>query len=122
MIRIRMRWEENAEKLAARLSEILAPMGILPVISRSQVILDNSLAGGSMNVNKVAQLAAKALLDLGIRFRGITSSGSEIIIEDEKPEGGERCGPSFFICPHCGFITPYEEEYWNHVRIHYIGF
>ncbi|MEM0223799.1 MAG: C2H2-type zinc finger protein [Thermofilum sp.] len=97
-------------------------MGIMPVINRSQVILDDSFAGGSLDVNGIAKLTARMLLDLGIRFRGITSSESEVVVEDEgSGEGGSR-GPSFFICPHCGFITPYEEEYWNHVRIHYIGF
>jgi len=40
LVRIRLRWEWNAERLAAKLLETLAPTGILPVINRSQVILD----------------------------------------------------------------------------------
>lgn len=117
-----MRWERNAEKLAARLSEMLALRGIIPIINRSQVILDDSLADTSLSMDEAIRLAARALLDLGIRFRGIASSGSEIVVEDEEPSRGEERGLSFFICPHCGFVTLYEEEHWNHVRIHYIGF
>jgi hypothetical protein len=97
-------------------------MGILPVINRSQVILDDDLADESPSIEEIIGLAARTLSELGIRFYGITSSGREIIIEDEKLEKRGNREPGFFICPHCGFITPYEEEYWNHLKIHYIGF
>jgi len=97
-------------------------MGILPVINRSQVILDDDLADRSLRIEEVIELAARTLSELGIRFRGISASDREIIIEDEEPKRRRSCGPGFFICPHCGFITPYEEEYWNHLKIHYIGF
>lgn len=122
MIRIRLRWEENAEKLAARLSEILAPMGIMPVLNRSCVILDDSMANTNLAIGEAARLAARTLLDLGIGFRKISSSENEIVVEDLEPRGSGKRGPRLFICPHCGFITPYEEEYWNHVKIHYLGF
>jgi len=67
-------------------------------------------------------LLFKALSEAGIKFNSIHNSRNEIIIDDEKPEEGERSEARFFVCPHCGFVTPYEEEYWNHVKIHYIGF
>ncbi|RLE67453.1 MAG: C2H2-type zinc finger protein, partial [Thermoprotei archaeon] len=40
---------------------------------------------------------------------------------DQKPTR-RYAEPKLFTCPHCGFVTPYEEEYWNHIKIHYIGF
>jgi hypothetical protein len=97
-------------------------MGILPVINRSQVILDDDLANRSPSIEEIVEIIARALSELGIGFRGITASDREIMIEDGEPERKGSRGPGFFICPHCGFITPYEEEYWNHLKIHYIGF
>ena len=31
-----------------------------------------------------------------------------------------RPADSMFSCPHCGFVTSYEEEYNVHKRIHYL--
>jgi|YelNatPaOPRAMG01_1025707.scaffolds.fasta_scaffold03587_2 hypothetical protein len=97
-------------------------MGILPVINRSQVILDDDLANRSPSIDEIIEITTRALSELGIGFRGITASDREVIVKDEEPERRGGRGPGFFICPHCGFITPYEEEYWNHLKIHYIGF
>jgi len=33
-----------------------------------------------------------------------------------KPKAPER----MFSCPHCGFLTQYEVEHNNHVKIHYL--
>ena len=122
MIKIKMNWEQNAARLAAKLCEKLVTRAILPVLSRAQVIVDDSSAQRPLTIREMIPLLFKALSEAGIKFNSIHNSRNEIIIDDEKPEEGERPEARFFVCPHCGFVTPYEEEYWNHVKIHYIGF
>ncbi|MXX20492.1 MAG: C2H2-type zinc finger protein [Cenarchaeum sp. SB0665_bin_23] len=34
-------------------------------------------------------------------------------------ERDTRKDPGMFSCPHCGFLTKYEEEYQTHIKIHY---
>lgn len=43
----------------------------------------------------------------------VKSISGKTIERDSLPE-------SMFSCPHCGFLTQYEEEYHNHVKIHYL--
>lgn len=38
----------------------------------------------------------------------------KVIEPESRPNQG------LFSCPHCGFITPYEVEHVNHMKIHYI--
>ena len=122
MIRIRLNWEKNASRLAAKLAEKLAERAILPFLNRSQIVLDDTSADQPLSLQEAYRLAAEALTEAGIKSRSISISGEEIVIDDEKPEAGEEPPVKLYICPHCGFVTPYEEEYWNHLKIHYVGF
>ena len=122
MIRIKLNWEKNAAKLAARLCEKLVMREIIPVLNRSQIILDDSSSHNPLTPEEARQLTMSALSEARIKFRSISNSRNEIFVDDEKPEPDKELEARFFICPHCGFITPYEEEYWNHLKIHYVGF
>lgn len=44
----------------------------------------------------------------------IRSISGKTIERDPKPD------PGMFSCPHCGFLTKYEEEYHSHTKIHYL--
>jgi len=35
-------------------------------------------------------------------------------------ERKSRQTASMFSCPHCGYVTQYEVDYNNHVKIHYL--
>lgn len=123
MIRIRLNWERNAVKLAARLMEKLAAKSIITVIKGNEVVLDDSSAIRRLQPRDLHELLAKSLREAGVGYESILVSGrDEIRISDLKPNEGEQMKLKIFVCPHCGFVTPYEEEYWNHVKIHYIGF
>jgi len=103
--------------------EKLAAKAIITVIKRSEVILDDSSAIGKLQLRDLHRLLAESLREAGISYESILiSGGDEIRISDLKPNEDEGMKPKIFICPHCGFVTPYEEEYWNHVKIHYVGF
>ena len=121
MIRIRLNWEENATKLAASLMESLIERAIIPILKNKEIILDDSSAMKKLKTGELYDLLIKSLREGGISYENITLSEEEIIVNDLKPREG-KTEPKIYICPHCGFITPYEEEFWNHVKIHYLGF
>ncbi len=41
-------------------------------------------------------------------------------IAGKRLERSSKSDPGMFSCPHCGFLTKYEEEYHIHTRIHYL--
>ncbi len=105
-----------------KLAEKLVTRAILPVLNKSQVILDDSSAHEPMSIREAYSLTLKAASEAGIKIRGISSSGDVIVIDDEKSLVEKEPKVKLYVCPHCGFVTPYEEEYWNHLKIHYVGF
>jgi len=122
LIKIRLRWEENAVKLAARLCEKLVMRGVMPLLRGSQIILDDSSSNSPLTTSEVLMATLRSLSESGIHFDKYSVRGEEILIEDREPSPHEKRGPKLFICPHCGFVTPYEEEYWVHLKVHYVGF
>ena len=43
-------------------------------------------------------------------------SGKTIQRDSAAPKEGD----GMFVCTHCGFVTRYDVEYQNHVKIHYL--
>ena len=101
--------------------ERLAPLAIMPVIKHSEIVLDDTSAAEKPQLNQLYNLIPTLLRESGISYRSIWVFRDRIEVDDRKP-ARLSAEPELFICPHCGFVTPYEEEYWNHVKIHYIGF
>ena len=44
----------------------------------------------------------------------IKATSGKVIKPESRPNQG------MFACPHCGFLTQYEEEHYIHMRIHYL--
>ncbi len=44
----------------------------------------------------------------------IKSTTGKVIEKESRPN------PGMFSCPHCGFLTQYEEEYHVHTKAHYL--
>ena len=122
MIRIRLRWEENAVKLAARLCEKLAANAVIPILNRSQIILDDTSALVPPKINEIYRRIMMFRSEAKGNVGKMSGAEDEVGIEDEKPRKEEHHPAKFFVCPHCGYITPYEEEYWVHLKTHYLGF
>ena len=101
--------------------EKLAPLAIIPVIKHSEIVLDDTSAIERLRPIQLYNLILRLLRESGINYRGIRVSKDRIEVDDQKPTR-RYAEPKLFTCPHCGFVTPYEEEYWNHIKIHYIGF
>ncbi len=123
MIRVRVGLEEAATRLASHLAEELAPRGIMPVIKGGTVILDDSSSATTLSIEECAEMVRRAAVKAGIRYRSLLIKGEELILVGGELRPREREeAPKLFTCPHCSFITPYEEEYWVHLKTHYVGF
>lgn len=44
----------------------------------------------------------------------IKATTGKVILPESRPNQG------LYSCPHCGFLTPYEVEHVNHMKIHYL--
>ncbi len=123
VIKVRVGGEKGAVQLASYLAEELAPRGIMPIIKGGTVILDDSSSGSSLSPEECADMVRRAAEKAGMRYRAILIRDDEVVIVGgELGPVAEEGRPRLFICPHCSFITPYEEEYWVHLKIHYAGF
>jgi len=118
---VRLNLEENAVKLAGSLCEKLIEKSIIPVINGSTIILDDSSAGFKLSLEEALSVIRSSLIELRLRYRSIAAIGDEIRIDDEGMGKPFEEKEPFLICPHCGFITLYEEEYWIHLKSHYLG-
>jgi len=94
----------------------------MPLLKDSQIVIDDTSSNPPLTISEVMILTLRSLSEAGINFEKYSVAGEEISIEDEEPSPHSKRGPKLFICPHCGFVTPYEEEYWVHLKIHYVGF
>ena len=54
---------------------------------------------------------------------GVISNGNNVIIKSingKKIERKAKPVGEMFSCAHCGHVTRYEVEHFNHVKIHYL--
>jgi len=105
--------------LAAYISENVPAVS---AIKTSSIVLDplteNALDANEVSVHVKEFLNRKELSkDFLVKVSGekitiVSVSGREVKVE--KKETG------LLVCPHCGKVTPYEEEMNVHVRTHYL--
>lgn len=50
----------------------------------------------------------------------VKSVSGKVIQREERAARGSDGADGMFLCTHCGFVTQYEVDYLNHVKIHYI--
>jgi len=94
----------------------------MPVIKDNIIILDDRLARDKPSMHDILPIIKESLAKAGISYDRIFVRGAELMIDDGKPSKSMLVKPRVFKCPHCGFVTTSEEEYWNHLKCHYVGF
>jgi len=94
----------------------------MPVIKDNVIMLDDELARHKPSIHDILSIIEDSLTKAGISYDKISVEGAELIIDDRKPSKKMLVEPKLFTCPHCGFVTVSEEEYWNHLKCHYLGF
>ena len=54
---------------------------------------------------------------------GVISNGENVVIKSifgKKIERSAKPVGEMFSCAHCGHVTRYEVEHYNHIKIHYL--
>ncbi|HDD56439.1 MAG TPA: hypothetical protein ENG18_00270 [Nitrososphaeria archaeon] len=95
----------------------------MPVIKDNVIILDDELAKHKPSIHDILSIIRESLTKAGISYNRILVREVELIIDDEESSKKMVIEPkTIFTCPHCGFVTTNEEEYWIHLKCHYVGF
>ncbi|MFQ5920577.1 MAG: hypothetical protein ACE5JV_01000 [Nitrososphaerales archaeon] len=108
-------------ELAAYISERTK---VVALMKSDEIVLD-SLTDDVADVNDVSQhvTAFLAMKDLSKDFL-VKVKGKKIIIVSISGRKVTRTDKDLELleCPHCGMLSPYEEEMSVHLKAHYIGF
>jgi len=107
-------------ELAAYLSEkVLA----VPAIKANSIVLDPLEEDSSFAIDEVSLyvrmfLARKKLL----HDFAVTADDEKIVVKavSERKIDVKNVDSGLLVCPHCGLVTPYEEEMNVHIKAHYL--
>jgi len=107
-------------ELAAYLSE---KVPAVPAIKTKSIVLDPLEEDSSFTINEVSLyvrmfLARKDLLN----DFAVTVDDEKITVKtvSERKIDVKKVDSGLLVCPHCGKVTPYEEEMNVHVKAHYL--
>ncbi len=121
-------------ELALRLSERLVGIGGLALPKSGSVAIDLSWTPYDVTPSELLSLVRSVLEEMGI------DAGCEVVLGSDRIEvrvrdaaavreglmrsgalRRQKSGEVLHQCPHCGYVTPYEELLREHLKIHYIG-
>ncbi|MEM2700547.1 MAG: C2H2-type zinc finger protein [Nitrososphaerota archaeon] len=121
-------------EFATRLTERLVDVGGMALPKSGSVAIDLSWTSREVSAQELLRLLRSVLEELGI------AEGCEVVLDEDRLvvrakdrdavlEGLRRsgalrrpqAGSGLHQCPHCGYVTPYEELLREHLKIHYIG-
>lgn len=106
-------------ELAAYLAEKIA---VVPAIKTDTIVLDQ-LTESVLDANDVSKYIMNFLAEKGLSKDFIVNVVGEkitVVSLSERKVRVERTDSGLLVCPHCGKVTPYEEEMNVHVRAHYL--
>ena len=99
-------------------------IGAIPSIKLHEFMLSSIEDDGVIDKKEVISAIKEFLESIGEgRNFAVISKEEVIMIKSIYGKSIERDAPktaSLYSCSHCGFVTQYEVEYNNHVKIHYL--
>jgi len=99
-------------------------IGAIPSIKTHEFVLSPIEEGDVINNSDVITAIKEFLDSIGEARNYAVISKEEVIfiksIYGKTIERESKQTASMFSCTHCGFVTQYEVEYNNHVKIHYL--
>ena len=99
-------------------------IGAIPALKIHEFMLSPIEDGEIIDTKEVITAIKEFLESIGESRNFAVISREEVIliksIYGKTIERELRHLPSMFCCTHCGFVTQYEVEYNNHVKIHYL--
>jgi len=99
-------------------------IGAIPALKIHEFMLSPIEEGDVINNSEVITAIKEFLDSIGEgRNFAVISKDQVILIKSiygKTIERKSRQTASMFSCPHCGYVTQYEVDYNNHVKIHYL--
>lgn len=99
-------------------------IGAIPALKIHEFMLSPIEDGEIIDTKEVVTAIKEFLESIGEHRNFAVISREEVIliksIYGKTIERESMHLPSMFCCTHCGFVTQYEVEYNNHVKIHYL--
>jgi len=99
-------------------------IGAIPSLKIHEFMLSPIEEGDVIDNSEVITAIKEFLDSIGEARNFAVISKEEVIliksIYGKTIERKSRQTASMFSCPHCGYVTQYEVDYNNHVKIHYL--
>lgn len=99
-------------------------IGAIPALKIHEFMLSPIEEEDVIDTSEVITAIKEFLDSIGeVRNFAVISKEEVILIKSiygKTIERKSRQTASMFSCTHCGFVTQYEVEYNNHVKIHYL--
>ena len=96
----------------------------MPAMKFHQFVLAPIIDDEPVNQALVITAIKEFLESIGEKHNfGVISNGENVIIKSisgKKIEREAKPVGEMFSCAHCGHVTRYEVEHFNHVKIHYL--
>ncbi len=99
-------------------------VGALPALKLHEFVLAPIEESEIISPAEVVTAIKEYLESIGeIRNFAVITQGNIIVVKSitgKQIERETKNVEEMFTCTHCGYVTQYEIEYQNHVKIHYI--
>ena len=97
-------------------------IGAIPTMKLHEFML-SPIGGERLELEKIVKAVKEFFASIGETANyGVLPKGDIIVIKSlhEGPPQKPRTPDSMFACTHCGYVTPYEVLWQNHMKIHYL--
>lgn len=97
-------------------------IGAIPTIKLHEFML-SPLGNERLDMDRIVKAVREFFASIGETANyGVLTKNNLIMIKSvhEKPTQKTRPTESMFACTHCGYVTPYEVLWQNHMKIHYL--
>ena len=113
--------ESILHELAIYVSDQVAAV---PAMKFHKFVLAPIMDDEEVNRDEVITSVKEFLESIGEKHNfGVISNGDNVVIKSisgKKIERSAKPAGEMFSCAHCGHVTRYEVEHFNHVKIHYL--
>ncbi len=96
-------------------------LGAIPSMKIHEFML-SPIGSETLEMDRVVKAVKEFFASIGETANyGVLPKGDVILIKSltDRPPQKAKPADSMFACPHCGYVTPYEVLWQNHMKMHY---